>query len=450
MEDARSLGKELVDYVMRQGASACDVLVADTEYNSAEAENSSVKQASAIRDSGVAIRAFVRGCSGFSYSTSFDRKSLRRVAQLAVSLAKAGTPDPNFKGLPDRQRPAQVEGLYDSKLSKLEPSEIVEMVISMLETAGEDKRITSVNAGVGASVSKVALCNSNGFSASQSLSSFEMGVESVAKSGSNMFSGTDSGWTRKLDAAMVESIARSSMENAILGLVCTKVETGNYPVIIDPLAAGFILGSSIGGGANAESIQRGRSYLGGKLGKLIAAEQVSVVDDPTLPWAVGSFAFDGEGTPAMRKPVIDKGRLVTYLHDSYTAGKDSVKSTGNSSRGEPVWSFRRPPSISSSNLVLRKGDASRDEMLAETPNGVYLRVTFDHPNLATGEFSGLMMESFLIKKGELGPSIRQATIGISILDLMSRIDMIGNKTRDVYGMRTPAIRIEKARIGGSG
>jgi predicted Zn-dependent protease len=61
-----------------------------------------------------------------------------------------------------------------------------------------------------------------------------------------------------------------------------------------------------------------------------------------------------------------------------------------------------------------------------------------------------MMESFKIEKGELGPSIRQSTMGISMLDMFSRIDMVGKKSREAFGVRTPAVRISRAKIGGSG
>ncbi len=91
-----------------------------------------------------------------------------------------------------------------------------------------------------------------------------------------------------------------------------------------------------------------------------------------------------------------------------------------------------------------------DEMFSETKKGVYLRTTFDYPNLATGEFSGLMMESFLIDKGTLGPSIKQATMGIGMIDLFSRIDMLGKDAVEAFGSKTPAMRISSARIGGSG
>jgi PmbA protein len=186
------------------------------------------------------------------------------------------------------------------------------------------------------------------------------------------------------------------------------------------------------------------------MGQKIGSDSLSVNDNPTLPWANGSFAFDGEGVPALRKTIIQKGVLKSYLHDSYTAGKDGIKSTGNSSRGGSMWSFRRPPSISSTNLVVSPGGASLDNMIEDTGKGVYFRFTFDYPNLATGEFSGLMMESYLIERGELGPSISQASIGMNLIDMLKAVDLVGKDARDAYGVRTPALRISKAKIAGSG
>jgi PmbA protein len=216
------------------------------------------------------------------------------------------------------------------------------------------------------------------------------------------------------------------------------------------LAAGYILSAAVGSGANAENVQRRRSYLAGRLGTPVGSEVLSIYDDPTLEWAIGSTSFDGEGVAPMRKAVIEDGELRTYLHDSYTAGKDSIESTGNSSRGGAIWSYRHPPGISSSNLVVRKGDASLDEMVEDCRRGVYLRVTFDSPNLATGEFSCLIMEGYAIENGEVGPAIRQSTMGIGLLDMFSKIDLMGSCPRNAFGVETPAMRVSSARIGGSG
>jgi PmbA protein len=449
MADMIQLAEKTVRYAMKLGASCCDVLVTDSHYSSAEIEKGSMKQANSVLDPGVAIRAFKNGCSGFSSCTGQDPRAIKTAAELAVSLAKSGTPDPDFKDLPGSARPTRVSGLFDKRISELQPAEIVAMAIELADIAGDDKRITSVNASVSVGETRLALANSNGFSSSQRLTFCEMGAESVARSGAAMFSGFDTGSSRKLEKPMIKEVGQNSMEHAILGLRQTKIQTGDYPVVVDPLAAGFVLSTAIGGGVNAESIQRKRSYLGGKLGAKLAPPSFTVHDDPRIEWATGSYSFDGEGTPSRLTRVIEKGVLKSYLYDSYTAGKDSVPSTGSSSRGGAIWSFRRPPSISSSNLVVKKGSSSLAEMLEETRKGVYLRLTYDYPNLASGEFSGLMMESYTIEHGELGPSIRQSTIGIGLLDLLERLDMIGKESRDAFGVRTPALRISRAKIGGS-
>ena len=115
-----------------------------------------------------------------------------------------------------------------------------------------------------------------------------------------------------------------------------------------------------------------------------------------------------------------------------------------------MWGFRHPPGISFSNLVVDKGDVTMEEMVQDCREGVYLRLTFDHPNLATGEFSALMMEGYLIEEGAIGPSVRQSTMGLNITELLSRVDMIGSESKQAFGVHTPALRISKARIGGSG
>ena len=448
--DIEALAESVVKQAVKLGASDCDVIVTDTQAITAEIEKSSMKQASAVSDPGVGVRVFIKGCAGFSYCTGHESQAVKQAVSLAVSQSKSGTPDLDFKGLPEKAKPAKVAGLYERKLAQLGHEDVVSMAIAISDQAGADRRITSVNAGVSVALGDVALANSNGFVGYQKLSAFEAFAESVAKSNDDMFSGVDGGWSRRYDSKMLERIAETAKEHALLGLRKTTVKTGDYPVILDPMAAGFILVTALGGGANGESVQRKRSFLAGRLGQKVGSESFSVRDDPTIAWANGSFSFDGEGVPARKKNVVKKGMLESYLYDSYSAGKDSVKSTGNSSRGGSMWTYRRPPSISSTNLVVEPGDATLNEMLQDTKNGIYLRITYDYPNLATGEFSGLMMESYIIEKGELGPSIRQASMGIDLIEMFSAIDLVGKEAKDAYGVRTPPIRISKAKIAGSG
>lgn len=443
------LAEAAVAMAVRSGAEKCDVLAAETTATSVDLEKGSVKQANIVTDPGLGIRTFVKGSPGFAYCTGFDRSAVKSAVEMAVSLSRAGTPDPEFRDLPASNAPRIVSGLYDEKISEMPPEEVVKMVIDMADIAGDDPRITSANASAGVAVCHLALANSNGFSAAQRLTSLDLVVEAVAREGDRMFSGYDGSSGRRLEAGVTDRVSRTAREQALKGLEQTRIETGDYPVVIDPLALGFILSMAIGSGANAEGVQRGRSYLAGRLGQTVAAPSVVMTDDPTLEWASGSTSFDGEGTPAAPLVLIDHGRLECYLHDSYTAGKESRASTGNSSRGGGVWTYRQAPVISTTNLVVSPGDADLDEMVREIKEGVYLRGTWDYPNLATGELSALMMESYLIKDGELGPALKQSTIGIGLVDMMTRVDMLGKHQSSYFGVNAPPLRVSSARIGGS-
>lgn len=450
MVDIAAVAERTVAKAMKLGASDCDVMASDSRLTTAEMEKGSVKQASTMGDPGVSIRAYVGGSMGFAYCTGLSPSSAARAASLAVSMAKAGTPDRDFRGLPQRSKVRRMAGLYDRRVAETSPEEVVETVMDLASIAQDDSRIYSVNAAVMVSSSEVALANSNGFSASQRMTSYDMFAEAVAKSGDDMFSGVEGMSGRRLDPGFIDFVGKEARESAVRGLRQTRIETGDYPVVIDPLALAWILSNGITGGLSAESVQRGRSYLAGKKGERIGSELFTVMEDPLIEWSAGSTAFDGEGTPCAPKKIVDKGVLRTYLHDSYTAGKEGIASTGNSSRGGSVWSYRGPPAISMTNMVVRKGSSSVGEMVEETHDGVYLRLTMDYPNLATGDLSGLMMESFRIHDGEVGPALKQSTIGVGMVDLMSRIDMVGKKQRHAYGVICPAVRVSSARIAGSG
>lgn len=442
--------EDAVAMAIRAGAERCDVLASDARAISVDLEKGSVKQASVVTDPGIGIRTFIKGSPGFSYCTGFSPRSVASAVEMAVSLSRAGTPDPDFRDLPPAARPSVVSGLYESRLSDMGPDEVVGMVIDMADIAGDDRRIHSANASAGVAVCHLALANSNGFSGTQRLSSMELVVEAVARDGDLMFSGYDGHSSRRLETDAIARVSASAREQAVKGLVQAKPVTGDYPVVVDPMALGFILATAIGGGANAESIQRGRSYLAGRLGQKVAAPGVTIRDDPTVEWASGSTSFDGEGIPASANTLVDRGTMASYLYDSYTAGKESRPSTGNSSRGGSTWTFRHAPGISTSNLVVSPGDSSFDEMIEEMKEGVYLRGTWDYPNLATGELSALMMESYVVRDGEVGPALKQATIGIGIVDMLSSLDLIGGSTKSYFGVTSPAVRVSSARIGGSG
>ena len=94
---------------------------------------------------------------------------------------------------------------------------------------------------------------------------------------------------------------------------------------------------------SAEAAQKGMSLLNGKEGEKIAADFVTIVDDPMYHDNVIKWTFDGEGVATYAKNVVEDGVLVTLLHNLKTAAKAGVKSTGNAGRPSYAFTFSLLP-----------------------------------------------------------------------------------------------------------
>src|SRR4030042_3821004 len=115
--DIEALAESVVKQAVKLGASDCDVIVTDAQAITAEIEKSAMKQASAVGGPGVGIRVFIKGCAGFSYCTGHESQAVKKAVGLAVSQSKSGTPDVDFKGLPEKAKPAKGAGLYEPNLA---------------------------------------------------------------------------------------------------------------------------------------------------------------------------------------------------------------------------------------------------------------------------------------------------------------------------------------------
>jgi PmbA protein len=125
-----------------------------------------------------------------------------------------------------------------------------------------------------------------------------------------------------------------------------------------------VLAQSVG----ADSVQKGKSMLAGKLGERVASSLVNLVDDGLSKDSAVSFPFDGEGVPARKTVVIANGILNDYLYDNYTAHKAGCSSSGNGRRG----SFRSLPVVAASNFILEPGRMSLPQMISDIDKGLYI------------------------------------------------------------------------------
>ena len=85
-----------------------------------------------------------------------------------------------------------------------------------------------------------------------------------------------------------------------------SINTKNMVAVIDPYVATNFLGL-LAHSLSAESVQKGKSRLAGRLKEEIISPLISIIDDGSKPGGIMSAPFDGEGVPCRKNVLINKG-----------------------------------------------------------------------------------------------------------------------------------------------
>ena len=157
------------------------------------------------------------------------------------------------------------------------------------------------------------------------------------------------GLGRNPDALDAEAIGDEAAERALALMGARRPESRRCPVVLDAFVAASVLGF-IGSMLSAEAVQRGRSLFAGREGDEAADPALALVDDGPIRRAPRA-TLRPEGSPTRRTPLIEGGRLLGFLYDARTARKAGTGTTGNASRG----SYRSPPSVGTTNLIVEPG-----------------------------------------------------------------------------------------------
>ncbi len=429
----------------RLGADQAEAYVASTRSFTIEVENNSIKTALEQRDMGTGIRCVIDRRIGFAYVTTHEKKDVLEAVEQAVSLAKSSIPDPHFVSLPSFNGDyPQVTVIYDPQIAKLSADSSVDIISRAVDAAKStlEGRKYAIEAELSIATRSRAIVNSLGIECTMNSTFASIACSPALKSDNEQTSSFDYQISRRLSLLNPEQVGVSSAESAIRNLGAKTIEGGDLPVLLDPFASSSLLGFGFAGAINAEEVQYGRSYISDALGSEIASESLSIVDDGLLKDGIGSRPFDAEGYLSQRTQVLSSGVLMSLLHNSYTAQKDSVDNTGNA--GRP--SYAGLPSISTSNFIVLPGHGDQDALIAEIKRGVLCRITGDHPNMTTGDLSAMILEGSYIENGSIKHPLKNTLIGINMRDLLRRVVRVGADTRVTGAAVTPSILIESARV----
>jgi PmbA protein len=410
-----------------------------------------VESLTAATERGLGVRAWIGGRVGYAYGTDLSETGLAAIAGRAVTAAEVADED-EFAAAPTPDgEPAALSGIDDPSIEEWPEARIVELALSVEHTAvGADSRIAGVEQAVYSdSRESVAIASSTGVSGHYTASSAFAYLQALAEGEGSKETGLGFGMARSPAGLDPEQIGLEGAQRALEMIGARKPPSRACPVVFDPTVAASFLGF-IASMLGADAVQRGRSPFAERLGDEVASQALALYDDGTDPAGLRSSPFDDEGTARRRTALVEGGRLLTFLHDSYTARRGSTESTGSAGRG----GYRSPPSVSSSNLVLGEGEPLLDQLLAEAGEGVFVTdVAGIHSgvNPVSGVFS-VGASGREISGGELGDPVREFTIASDLVTMLRGVSAVGSESRWVpFGgsVRTPPVLVAEMTISGA-
>jgi PmbA protein len=221
-----------------------------------------------------------------------------------------------------------------------------------------------------------------------------------------------------------------------------KVPTQKVPVIFDPQTARSLL-SNIFDAVEGDAIYRQASFLAGKLGERVASENVTIIDDGTLPGLFGTSPFDDEGVPSRRTVVIERGVLKSYLLNAYTARKLGMKTTGNGARG-----ITGNTGVGHGNLFLEAGDLEPYALIRGIRTGLYVtELIGSGVNIVTGDYSRGAAGQW-IEHGDFAYPVSEITIASTLQRMLMDLRSVGDDLEFRGSVASPTVVIAEMTVSG--
>jgi TldD protein len=334
----------------------------------------------------------------------------------------------------------------------------LEEKVRLLERAEKAARavpgVRQVTVTLGQREKKIGYANGLGQSFREDRTYLVFAVQVTAAAGSLLQTGYD-----LLCGGVPEMVPVMAARRAAAKLKAPSAPLGEMPAVIAAQAGGTLIHEAIGHALEADTIQQGASpFFAGKVGKVVANEIITVLDDPTRPGHRGSFHFDDEGVPSERTVLVENGVLKTYLYDRRSAKRDERPPNGHGRRE----SYQHKPIPRMSNTSIAPGKDSPEEIVRSLDKGLLVtRMGGGQVNPATGDFVFEVEEGFWVERGRVKNMVRGANLlgqGAAVLRTIDRVAddigwSIGTCGKDGQGVPVsdgvPTLRIPKILIGGT-
>lgn len=436
---------EAVKLARHLGATDAECTLVEGDEFSTNIRMGGVEQLKQAGSRSAGIRVLVGKRTGSSYTSDLSREGVRKMVEGAMELAKITTED-DHAGMPEEF--GSLTGdlkLYDDAIATLETSWKIDSATRAEKAALDaDPRIqNSEGSSFDSYIGVRVFANSRGFVSSYRTSSCGMSVVPVAKQNGSMERDYWHSAGRHLsDLEAPEAIGLRAAARTLRRLNPRKVVTQKVPVVFEQRTARSLLGD-IFDAVCGTSIYRHASFLTDKLGEKVASENLTVIDDATMPGLFGTCPFDDEGVTSQRTMVIERGVLKSYLLNSYCARKLNLKTTGNASRG-----VTGNAGIGPGNFYIEAGELTEEQIVANITNGLYVTELIGaSTSTVTGDYSSGAFGMWIVN-GELAYPVSEITIAGNLKSMLKQIQHVGSNLEFRGSIASPTLMIEEMTVSG--
>ena len=427
-------------------------------------DESMVKSASQGISVGCGVRVLSGERTGYAYTDDLAPERILHAARTAAMIANGPAKEP-VVGVGGTSG----HNLYPVPLPSVEADVMAKVdLVNRADVAARayDPRIKEVRVGYADELRKILVIGSDGSFAEDSQPLARLNVFCLAKSGSESAPGTAGGGGRvALDYFLTEktpeSFAKEAARQAIIQLDAIDAPAGEMPVVLGPGWPGVLLHEAIGHGLEADFNRKKTSAFTEMMGRRVASDKCTVVDNGTMPGRRGSLNVDDEGNPTANTVLIEKGILKNYLTDKLSARLMGMGNTGNGRRE----SYKHIPMPRMTNTYMLAGEDAPEDIIASVQRGVYA-VNFGggSVDITNGKFVFSASEAYLIENGKVTAPLKNVTLIGNGPDVLTKVSMVGNDLKLDEGVGTcgkdgqsvpvgvgiPTLKVDRLTVGGTG
>ena len=402
-----------------------------------------IHQNVAEADASLEVRAACGTRVGIASTNDLSPQGTERVTRLAGELARHVPENPDWPGLPEPQALPDVSA-YDEAVAGMTPEARARAVAGICGAAGAQNLLASGAFSTGQA--EYAVMNSKGVFAYAPSTQVDLTfvVERPPESASAYANAT--AW--KLSQIDVEALKRQAIDHALADRQPRPIAAGEYPVVLEAYAVVGILDALTEAGMGALAVQEERSWMNRRIGRRSLSPLISIVDDAFDPEGLPQ-AFDVEGVPKQRVPIVVNGVPTSPVYDRLTAAREGRRaSTGHAQLYDEDWDGPLPE-----NLGLSPGDLTVDEMIHSIDRGLYI-TRFWYVNLIAPRSCGVTGTTrdgvWWIERGELAYPVTNMRFDQELIPALKHVCGIGREQRTLAGSfgvyRVPALALESFRF----